>query len=79
MSYKKLGLANGNVLKAEHIEHIENGISTIYDDLYDVRKNSDYKLVSSTVDSLTAALDRTWSTSTFSGWYHYCGTPQNFD
>lgn len=29
MSYKKLGLANGNVLKAEHIEHIENGIEEI--------------------------------------------------
>lgn len=29
MSYEKLGLADGNVLKAEHIEHIENGIANL--------------------------------------------------
>lgn len=26
MAYEKLGLADGQVLKAEHLEHIENGI-----------------------------------------------------
>lgn len=61
------------------LEHIENAISTLYEDLYDSKTKSEYSLCYSTANLSNFDYKFIYKTSTFSGWWSCCGKPQNFN
>lgn len=67
------------VLKAEHLNHIEDGISTLYNAFYDTRTESISNAVGATCNLSSPDYNIVYSTSTFSGWCGYIGKPTNFN
>lgn len=78
MSYEKQNFEPGDILTADALNKIDSNIERIYDDIYDIEKDSSFQMISSTVDSLNESLKYNFPTSTFSGWYAYCGQPSSF-
>lgn len=67
-------------LKAEHLNHIEDGIATVYDDLYDTKVNNEWELKDATTSNLLRpGYTNEYSTSTFSGWCGCIGKPTGFN
>jgi hypothetical protein len=67
-------------LKAEHLNHIEDGIATVYDDLYDTKTNDEWTLKgATTANLLNPGYTNEYPSSTFSGWCGCIGNPQGFN
>lgn len=67
-------------LKAEHLNHIEDGIATVYDDLYDTKTNNEWVLKEATTPNLLRpGYTNEYPNSTFSGWCGCIGKPQGFN
>lgn len=67
-------------LKAEHLNHIEDGIATVYDDLYDTKTNDEWTLKSATTANLLKpGYTNEYPSSTFSGWCGCIGKPTGFN
>ena len=79
MLYTKHEFHDGDILTGEQLTYIDDHVGTIYNDLYDEKQQDDYHLVYETTDITNPKYTNEYGSSTFSGWYGYVGTPQNFD
>lgn len=64
---------------AKHIDHMEDGIAQVWEDLYDEKENKTYELVYQTCDDIqNVTYKHFFTSSTFSGWWLCCGKPKEF-
>ena len=81
MAYVRQEFKNDEtVLTAEHLNHIEDGIFRVYDDLYDSKSINTYEKAYTTTENFSKPSWTTqFITSTFNGWYACVGKPLSFN
>lgn len=75
MAYERLDLKTGDELNEAVFKHIDDSIERIYDDLYDIKIDTSYTLVSQTCNIESPSYKTVWNYSTFSGWCACMGKP----
>ena len=87
MAYERLDLVTGEQLSEDVFKHLEDGIESgcsvserMFNDLYDKKKTEEYSVIYKTVNNITSPeYKKFWNYAEFSGWWGYCGNPQNFN
>lgn len=67
------------IITADHMNNFQDGITAIYDDLYDEKFYSSYDFVHQTINISSPKYTNEYATSTFSGWWGCIGNPKNFN
>lgn len=67
------------ILTAKHMDHIEDGIARIYDDLYDIKTSTEYISIYKTDNIQKPDYAYQYASSVFSGWWGCIGKPRSFD
>ena len=79
MAYERLNLKDGAVFDETHIKRIDDGIESLYNDLYSMKTTVTYTLETQTANVDTPSYSTVYAHSTFSGWGSYAGKPAKFD
>lgn len=71
---------NETILKASHLDNLQDGLLNIQNDLYDEKVRNEWELVgATTANLLRPGYTNEYSSSTFSGWCGCIGKPQGFN